>query len=100
VGLAVQAVLGVAAGWLLRSTVGGITAVVVLLHMVPFVGLVLPAPVADRVLPWMPVNLVNVLMTPGPVEGLPGAWPALAALAGYLAAALALACLVVRRRDV
>ncbi len=100
VGLTAQAVLGVAAGWVLRSTAGGITAVVVLLHMLPAVGLILPAAVADRVMPWLPGNVVNVLMTPGPVQGMPPAWAALAALAGYVAAALALASLVVRRRDV
>jgi ABC-2 type transport system permease protein len=99
-GPAGQAVLGVAAGWLLRSTAGGITAVVVLLHMVPAVGLVLPATVADRVLPWMPINTIGVLMTPGPVQGMPAAWAALAALVAYVAAALALAALAVRRRDV
>ena len=100
VGLTAQAVLGVAAGWLLRSTAGGITAVVVLLHMVPAVGLILPVGVADRVLPWMPINILGMLMTPGPVQGMPPVWAALAALAGYVVAALALAALVVRRRDV
>jgi ABC-2 type transport system permease protein len=100
VGLAVQAVLGVAAGWILRSTAGGITAVVVLLHLVPVIGLFLPAAVTDRVLPWLPINAVAVLMTPGPVAGMPPAWAALAALAAYVAGALALASLVVRSRDV
>ncbi len=100
VGLTTQAVLGVAAGWLLRSTAGGITAVVVLLHLVPGVGLVLPAAVADRILPWMPINIIGMLAAPGPVQGMPPAWAGLAALAGYLAVALALAAAVVRRRDV
>jgi hypothetical protein len=100
VGLTAQAVLGVAAGWLLRSTAGGITAVVVLLHMVPAVGLVLPVAVADRVMPWMPINLIGMLSTPGPVQGMPPAWAALGALIAYAAVALALAAAVVRRRDI
>ena len=68
--------------------------------MLPALGLVLPAAVADRVLPWMPINAIGVLMTPGRVQGMPPAWAALAALAAYVAGALLLACLVVRRRHV
>jgi ABC-2 type transport system permease protein len=100
VGLAVLAVLGVAAGWLLRSTAGGITAVVVVVHMLPAVGLVLPAAVADRVLPWLPGNALGAIMTPGHVQGMPPQWASLAALVAYVTAALALAAAVVRRRDV
>jgi ABC-2 type transport system permease protein len=100
VGLTVLAVLGVAAGWLLRSTAGGITAVVVLVHVLPAVGLILPVAVADRVLPWLPGNALGAIMTPGAVPGMPPAWAALAALATYVAGALALAGAVVGRRDV
>lgn len=100
VGLAVLAMLGVAAGWLLRSTAGGITAVVVLVHMLPAVGLILPAAVADRVLPWLPGNALGAIMAPGHVQGMPPAWASLAALVAYVVAALASAVAVVRRRDV
>ncbi len=99
VGLAAQAVLGVAAGWLLRSTAGGITAVVVLLHMLPAVGLILPVALADRVMPWMPVNIIGMLMTPGPVQGMPSAGAGLAALAASAAAAVGGGVPGVGRRD-
>lgn len=98
--LSVVAALGVASGWLLRSTAGALAAVVGVFYLLPVVGFVLPAGVARSVLPWLPSNAASAVMQPSSAPGMLPAWTALAALVGYALAALALAAAVVRRRDI
>ena len=97
--LVVVAALAVAAGWLLRSTAGALAAVVGIFHVLPVIGFVLPASVARSVLPWLPGNAAAALMEPTPGPQMLPAGVALAALVGYAVAALTLAAVVVRRRD-
>ncbi|HYJ74737.1 MAG TPA: hypothetical protein VEV65_04015 [Kineosporiaceae bacterium] len=98
--LGLAATIAVALGWLLRSTAGALAVFVGIFHVLPVIGVVLPAAVARQVLPWLPGNAAGALMAPEPVPAMPHAWAALAALAGYAVAALTLAVVAVRRRDV
>lgn len=97
--LVVVAALAVAAGWLLRSTAGALAVVVGVFHVLPVISFVLPASVARSVLPWLPGNAAAALMEPSPGPDLLPTWVALAALVAYATAALTLAAVVVRRRD-
>lgn len=97
--LAVVAALGTAFGWLLRSTLGALAAVIGLFQFLPVIGFLLPAVIARQVLPWLPSSAANALMSPQATAGMLPTWTALAALIGYVAAALFLAAATVRRRD-
>jgi hypothetical protein len=98
--LAVVAALATAFGWLLRSTVGALAAVIGLFQFLPVIGFFLPAAIARQVLPWLPSNAAGALMAPQPMPGMLPTWTALAALIGYVVAALVLAAVTVRRRDI
>jgi hypothetical protein len=80
--------------------VGALVAVVGILHVLPVIGFVLPASLARSVLPWLPGSAAAALMEPTPAPGMLPTWTALAALIGYVVAALALAAVTVRRRDI
>jgi ABC-2 type transport system permease protein len=97
--LVVVAALAVASGWLLRGTAGALAAVLGIFYLLPVIGFVLPAAVARHVLPWLPSNAAAAVMEPSPAPEMLPAGAALAALIGYAVAALALAAVVVRRRD-
>lgn len=69
--LAVVAVLGVGFGWLLRSTAGALTALVVLFLGVPVGGLLLPRGLSDSVVPFLPGNAGTAVVQLGPSGLLP-----------------------------
>jgi ABC-2 type transport system permease protein len=76
-----------------------LAAVVAVFHVLPVIGLVLPASLARHVLPWLPGNAAAALTQPSPTPDMLPPWAALTALIGYAVAARALAAAVVRRRD-
>ena len=96
--LTVVALLGAGAGWLLRSTVGALAAVVGLLYVLPVVGILLPDGVARVVVPLLPGNAGAAVMEPEPAGMLPP-WAGIAVFAGYAVLLLVAAALVLRRRD-
>ncbi len=96
--LAGISLLGVALGWLLRSTAGAMAAFFGMLYLLPVVGFVLPADVAPTVIKLLPGNAGSAMMQLAPSELLsPGA--GLAVFTGYVALAFAAAAWVVRSRD-
>lgn len=98
--LAFVAVLGVAAGWLLRGAVAGIAAVLGVFYLLPVVGLLLPDAAARAVLPWLPGNAAAALREPASTPEMLPSWAALLVLAGYAVGAVFLAAVVVRHRDI
>ncbi len=96
--LAGIALLGMGFGWLLRSTAGAMAALVGMLYVLPVVGMVLPAEVGARILPYLPNNAGTAIMQIPPAGPL-GAWGGFALFAGYVAMILAAAAVAVRRRD-
>jgi ABC-2 type transport system permease protein len=96
--LTLVAVFASGLAWLLRSAAGALAAVFGILYVLPAVGLLLPAPVADAVLPYLPDNAGHAIMQLSD-GGQLGPWTGLAVFAGYAAATLAAAVAVLRRRD-
>lgn len=96
--LGVVALLGAGLGWLLRSAVGALAALVGLLYVLPVVGFLLPDAVARVVVPLLPGNAGAAVMQLGP-GGLLPPWTGIAVFAGYAAVVLGAAALVLRRRD-
>ena len=96
--LAVVAVLGVGAAWLLRSVAGSVAAVLVVLTLLPGIGAMLPAEVADRVLPYLPSNAGTAVLQLTPSGQLPP-WTGFALFCAYALLLLLLATRVVQRRD-
>ncbi|MCO8277267.1 hypothetical protein M1L60_42495 [Actinoplanes sp. TRM 88003] len=94
--LTVVAALAVAAGWLLRSAVAAVAAVLGLYYVLPVLGFLLPAAAAATVLPWLPGSAAATLMGPEPTQP----WAPALALIGYAVSASLIAVAVVRRRDI
>jgi ABC-2 type transport system permease protein len=96
--LAFVGLLAVGLGWLTRSAVGTLAAVIGLLYVLPVVGFVLPADVAAVVVPFLPGNAGSALMQLQ-ASGLlrPGA--AAVVLVAWALLVLGAAAVVLRRRD-
>lgn len=94
------AVIAVAIGFIVRSTAGGIAAVVALLLVIPGIGDILPASWQTHVLPYLPSNAGAALYTvhPDPTASLT-ATPAVITLLLWCIAAVTASALVLRRRD-
>lgn len=96
--LAGIALLGMGFGWLLRSTAGAMAALVGMLYVLPVIGVVLPAEVGARILPYLPNNAGTAIMQIPP-SGPLGAWGGFALFVGYVVVILGAAAVAVRRRD-
>ncbi len=92
--LALSAVLGVACGWLLRSTAGALAGLFGVLFLLPVVGLLVP-----QVDPYLPSNAGAAILQTAPAGGALPPWLGLGVFALYVAAALAAAAVVLSRRD-
>lgn len=98
--LTLVGVLAVALGFIIRSTAGGITALVGLLLVVPGIGQVLPLSWRNHTLPYLPSNAGASMYTLHPED--PAALSSsmgLLVLCLWVAAALALAYGLLKRRD-
>ncbi|RZS89848.1 hypothetical protein EV189_1624 [Motilibacter rhizosphaerae] len=99
--LTLVGIFALALGFLLRSTAGGIAALVAILLVIPGIGQVLPASWRAHTLPYLPGEAGASLFSPRPEDP-----HALSAGAGglvlllWVVAALAAAAVVLRRRDV
>lgn len=91
--------LGMALGWLLRSTAGGIATLFGLVFLLPILGQLLPSswgPDVVRLLPGEAGSQVfSLVQSPGAFAP----WTGFAVLVGYLAVAFAVATVLLRRRD-
>lgn len=98
--LTLVGLLGLGFGAILRNTAGGISALVGLLLVVPPLMNVLPSSWNDAISPYLPSNAGQAIM--GVAEGAPllAPWTGLALFAGYTAVTIAIAAVLLRRRDV
>jgi ABC-2 type transport system permease protein len=97
--LTVVAALAVGLGFVLRSTAGGIAALVALLLVLPGIARLLPDTWQTHVVPYLPSNAGQALVTvrPAPLSLPP--WTGFAWFCGYVVVALAAAAVVLKRRD-
>jgi hypothetical protein len=97
--LALIGVFSVALGFIIRSTAGGVATLFGLLLVLPSLGLLLPASWRDHLLPNLPSNAGATMFSARTAAGSLSATTSLLVLFGWVAAALAGAALVVKRRD-
>ncbi len=97
--LTVVGLLGMALGWLLRSTAGAIAALFALLLVVPVVFGLLPASWNDTVGPYLPNNAGRAVMTVAADGSLLSPWTGFAVFCGYAAVALVAGAVRLVRRD-
>jgi hypothetical protein len=90
---------GVALGWLIRHTAGAIAALVVLVMIVPNLAGVLPESWIPHVVPYLPSNAGQALITVRPSALSLAPWTGFAWFCGYVVVALAAAAVVLKRRD-
>jgi ABC-2 type transport system permease protein len=97
--LTVAGLLGVAFGFIVRNTAGGIAALFGLLLVLPGLANLLPNSWQDSVVPYFPSNAGQALYTQRGDHAMMHPWPGFALFVGYLAIAVVLAGLSLRRRD-
>lgn len=97
--LTVVAVIGVALGFIIRSTAGGIAALVGILLVLPGVVLILPQTWQDNIGPYLPSTAGAALYDLHPEAGSLDPWTGFAVFCLYAVAGLIAAAFVLHRRD-
>jgi ABC-2 type transport system permease protein len=97
--LALIGALGSALGWIVRSTAGGISALVgIILILPPIVGL-LPSGIGDTITKYLPSEAGGAFITTTHHAGTLSPWAGLGVVTLWVAGAFAAATVLVRRRD-
>ncbi len=97
--LTVAGLLGVAFGFIVRNTAGGIAALFGLLLVLPGLSNLLPNSWQNSVVPYYPSNAGQALYTQRADHTMMHPWPGFALFVGYLAIAVVAAAISLRRRD-
>jgi ABC-2 type transport system permease protein len=97
--LGLLGVFAVALGTIIRRSTGAIAALVGLILVLPALLLTLPASLQDTIVKFLPGNAGQAIFTTGQDTSALSPWAGLAVFALYAAAALALALVLLRRRD-
>jgi ABC-2 type transport system permease protein len=98
--LTLVGLFGLGLGAILRSTAGGISALAAALFVVPPLMNVLPSSWNNAISPYLPSNAGQAIMTTTGGSNTLAPWTGLALFAGYAALTIAVAALLLRRRDV
>jgi ABC-2 type transport system permease protein len=91
--------LGVALGWIIRSTAGGIATLFGLLLVLPALGEALPDSWAQHINPYLPSNAGQSLTAVHPDPGMLAPWTGFGVFCVYVVVAFAFAVVLVKRRD-
>ena len=97
--LTVVALLGIALGFVIRSTAGGIAALVGLLLVLPGILAILPASWQDNIGPYLPATAGAALYTVRPDGASLAPWTGFGVFVLYAVAAVIAAAVVLTRRD-
>jgi ABC-2 type transport system permease protein len=97
--LTVVAVIGVALGFIIRSTAGGIAALVGILLVLPGVFLILPQSWQDDLGPYLPSTAGSAVYDLRPAPGSLDPWPGFTVFCLYAIVGLVAAAFVLNRRD-
>ncbi len=98
--LSLVGVLGIGLGTILRSTAAGISAIAGLLFVLPPLMNVLPSSWNDAISPYLPSNAGQAILSVSPNVTSLAPWTGLGLFAAYTAATIAVAAILLRRRDV
>jgi ABC-2 type transport system permease protein len=91
--------LGMALGWLLRSTAGAVASLFGIVFLLPVLGRLLPSSWGPDVLRWLPGEAGAQVLSMRTSADSFAPWPGFLVLCGYLAVAFAAAIVLLRRRD-
>ena len=97
--LTLVGILGGALGWIIRSTAGAVAALVGIVLVLPTIVLVLGASVSSAIGPYLPSNAGQAVISTIRGDDSLAPWTGLGVFALWVAAAVAIAVVVVRRRD-
>jgi len=98
--LTLVGLLGIALGFAIRNTAGAAAVLFAALLVVPEVlGAALPMDWASRILPYLPSNAGQAIMNIRPAPDTMAPWPGLALFAGCVMVVIAVAALLLERRD-
>jgi hypothetical protein len=96
--LTITALLGLALGFLVRNTAGGIAGFAGIMFVLPGITAILPHSWGDSVNPYLPLSAGTTILSLHPDPGSLAPWTGLLLFFGYAALAMAVAaCLLVRR---
>lgn len=97
--LTVVGLLGLALGFVIRNTAGGIATLFLVLLVLPGLANLLPSSWQSSVVPYFPSNAGQALYTQRADHAMMAPWTGFALFVGYLAVAVVLAVISLRRRD-
>ncbi|HEY1570935.1 MAG TPA: ABC transporter permease [Pseudonocardiaceae bacterium] len=97
--LTVVGLLGVALGWIIRSTAGGIATLFGLLLVLPALGEALPDSWSQHIVPYLPSDAGQSVTTVHPDPGSLAPWTGFGWFCVYALVGFVLAVVLVRRRD-
>jgi ABC-2 type transport system permease protein len=97
--LTVVGLLGVAFGWIVRHTAGAIATLFGVLLLLPGLGDALPDSWAPHIVPYLPSNAGQQVLTVRQEAGMLAPWTGFAVFCGYLVIAIVVAAVVLKRRD-
>lgn len=97
--LTVMGLFGLGLGAIIRNTAGGIAALAGIVFVLPPIVTLLPSSVANSITPYLPSNAGDAVWTIHPDANTLAPWAGIALFAGYAALALAIAAVLMVRRD-
>jgi ABC-2 type transport system permease protein len=98
--LTLVGLFGLGLGAILRNTAAGIATLVAILYVVPPLVSILPTETANAINPYLPSQAGEAIMKVGQQAQMLSPWAGLALFAGYAAAAIGIAAVLLVRRDV
>jgi hypothetical protein len=97
--LTIGGLLGIGLGGIFRSTAAAVTSLTVILFVMPVLVFILPAGVANSIRPYLPGNAGQAIMNIVPQAHSLAPWVGLGVFAAYACAAIAVAAVLLVRRD-
>jgi ABC-2 type transport system permease protein len=97
--LTVMGVFGLGIGAIIRHTAGGIVTLVGIMFVLPPILSLLPTSWSDAINPYLPSSAANLLWTITPEGHTLSPWAGFALFCGYAAASVAIAAVLLLRRD-
>jgi ABC-type transport system involved in multi-copper enzyme maturation permease subunit len=98
--LTLVGLFGLGLGAILRNTAAGIASFAAIMFVIPPLVSILPASTANAIDPYLPSNAGSAIMKIGHQAHTLSPWVGLAVFAGYAALSIAVAAVLLRRRDV